>query len=69
MNVFKMKLNFQIFPRLYFYIIIEQLTNKVQVIVRKKGKMYRFTVIFELNSNINIQVKPNDLRQDHGWKS
>ena len=30
---------------------------------QKKRKMYRLTV------NLNISVKPNDLRQDHGWKS
>ena len=50
-------------PRLYIFIVIEQLNNKVQVFVRKKGKMLKFTV------NLNIWVKPNDLRQNDGWKS
>ena len=59
MSIFKMKFYFCILPRLYISTIIEQLTNKVQVFVRKK----RLTV------NLNIWVKLNELRQNHGWKS
>ena len=35
---------------------------KSQVFVKKKRKMHRLTV------NLNIWVKPNELRQDHWWK-
>ena len=58
-----MKFYFYLLPRLNISIIIEQLTNKVQVFDTKKRKMHRFTV------NFNISGKPNELRQDHGWKS
>ena len=51
MSIFKMKFCFYVLPGLYIYIIIEQLTNIVQVFVRKKEKRTRLltTFIFEIN--------------------
>ena len=50
LNRVKMKFYFYIVPRLYICNVIEKLTNKVQVFVRKKTKMHRLTFnIFELN--------------------
>ena len=63
MSILKIKFYVQIFQRLYISIIIEQLTKKVQVFVRKTRKMHR------LNVNLNIWVNPNELREDHGWKN
>ena len=57
-----MKLYFYNFSRLYISIIIEQLSNIVQVFVRKKRKTRRVTV------NLNIWVKSNELRKYHGRK-
>ena len=44
-----MKFYFYILPRLYISIIIEQLTNKVHVFVRKKCTGLLTTLIFEVN--------------------
>ena len=57
-----MKLYFYNLLRLYIYIIIEQLNNKVQVFIRKK-KTRRLT------GNLNIWIKSNELRKYHGRKS
>ena len=62
-SIFKKKFCFYILPSLYISIIIKKLTSKVQVFVRKKRKMHRLTF------NLNIWVKTNELRQEHGWKS
>ena len=63
MSIFKIKFYFYLLPRLYISIIIEQLTNKFQVFVTKKKKNAQAYV------NLITWVKPNELRQDHGWKS
>ena len=63
MTIFKIKLYFYILPRVYISIIIEQLTNKVQVFATQKRQMPWLTV------NLNIRVKPSDLKQDYGWKT
>ena len=51
MSILKMKFYFYIFPKLNISIIIEQMTNKVHVFVRKKRKNYSLmsTLMFELN--------------------
>ena len=51
MSIFKMKFYFYILPRLYISFIIEQLTNKVRVFVRKKEKctVLPSSLIFDLN--------------------
>ena len=51
MSILKMKFCFKILPKLYISIIIEQLTNKVQVFLRKKEKYTGLlsTLICELN--------------------
>ena len=48
----KMQFYFKIFPRLYTFIIIVQLTNKVQVFVRKKRKMHGLNV----NQNLSYTI-------------
>ena len=55
MSIFKMKFEFCVFPKLYIFIIIEQLTNNVHIFVRKKkcaGLLS--TLIFELNVIVYI---------------
>ena len=63
MSIFKMKFCFHVLPKLSVSIIVEKLTNKVQVFVRKKRNMHKLIV------NLNICVKLNELRQDYGWNS
>ena len=62
MSTLKMKSYFCILPRFYISIIYEQLTKEIQVFVRKKKNAQAYV-------NLNILVKPIELRQDHGWKS
>ena len=63
MSIFKMKFYFYILPRLYISFIIEQLTDKVRVFVRKKENctVLPSSLIFDLNQMNSDKIMDGSL--------
>ena len=61
MSIFKMK--FLISSKALYFHCYWTIYQKSSSFCQKKTKMHTLTV------NLNIWVKPNDIRQDHEWKS